>query len=448
MTPATNWLPGIVVLVAALVVGTFVLLKSRAGAPLPPPARTRREELQAQKDAIYALLADHAAVRGTLPDADWTAERDRLELEAARVLREIDLVADDAAPAPTPRAPSFGQRNPKLVGALYGGGAVLFAGALALTLQEYSRPRAEGGSMTGSDAVQGDGSAQGGGQQLTPQQEAFLAQLRAEVAAKPDDADARNRLGHALLHAGQLMDSFNEAEAVVKLRPEDAEARTHQAIVLVAIGDLTTAASALDKVIATAPNFAEALAYRGALHLQAGEAEPAVTLLERAVANDPNLLESVQPLIDAAKSGNLPSRAPAAEASTGAGGPMSGGSGAGERAPSAQDVTGTIAVDPAVADRAKPGDTLFLSARAAGVTGGPPTWVRRIPVTSFPLEFSLGPNDAMMQGAAPPAEVVITARIDKDGNPTTKSAEDLEGKTAAVAPGTNGVTITLAAAQP
>lgn len=445
MTPATNWLPGIVVLVAALVVGTFVLLKSRAGAPLPPPARTRREELLAQKDALYALLAEHTALRGTVPDADWTAERDRLELDAARVLREIDLVGDDAVAVPTPRAPSFGQRNPKLVGALYGGGAVLFAGALALTLQEYSRPRADGGSMTGSDAVQGDGSAQGGGQQLTPQQEAFLAQLRAEVAAKPDDADARNRLGHALLHAGQLMDSFNEAEAVVKLRPEDAEARTHQAIVLVAIGDLSTAAAALDKVIAKDPNFAEALAYRGALHLQAGEAEPAVALLERAVANDPNLLESVQPLIDAAKSGNLPSRAPAQATS---GGPMSGGSGAGERAPAAEDVTGTIAVDPAVADRAKPGDTLFLSARAAGVTGGPPTWVRRIPVTSFPVEFSLGPNDAMMQGGPPPAEVVITARIDKDGNPTTKSAEDLEGKTAAIAPGTKGVTITLAAAQP
>ncbi|MFN7144216.1 MAG: hypothetical protein ACK4YP_10590, partial [Myxococcota bacterium] len=105
MTPATNWLPGIVVLVAALVVGVLVLLKSRAGAPLPPVARTRREELLAQRDALYALLAEHAAVKGTVPDAEWTAERDRLDLEAARVLRDIDLVGDTAAPAPTARAP-------------------------------------------------------------------------------------------------------------------------------------------------------------------------------------------------------------------------------------------------------------------------------------------------------------------------------------------------------
>lgn len=449
MNPATDWAPGVIVLLAALAVGLFVLLRSRRGAALPAPTRARKDELSLQKDALYGLLREHAALKGAVGEAEWAAERDRLELEAARVFVELERVGDGAATA-APAGPTFGQRNPRLVGALWGAGVMLFVGALGLALQDFTKPRAEGGSLTGGNGGIGGGADAAAAQEpaLSPAQEARIATLRAEVQAAPDDADARNRLGHALLHAGKLMEAFNEAEAVAKLRPEDAEARTHQAIVLIAIGDTKTASSALDKVIEREPGFAEALAYRGALHFQMGEAEPAVALLERAVAADPNLIESVQPLIDAARAGNVP----AAPSATGASdGPVASAPSpappAASAGPSPDDITGTIGIDPAVADRVKPGDTLFVSARPPGVDRGPPTWVLRIPVASIPMAFTIGPANAMLGGAAPP-ELVITARIDRDGNAMTRSPEDLEGKSPALPLGTKGTTITLAAAAP
>ncbi len=454
MNTPTNWAPGLIVLLVALAVGIFVVLRSRRGAALPAPERTRREELERQKDAKYALLREHNAARGD-SGAEWVAERDRLELEAARVLRDLDAIGDPAA-VPNAAAPdTFGARNPRLVGALWGGGVVLFLGGLALTLQEFAAPRPEGATMTGNAVGGDDGAAASAA--LSPAQEAHLATLRAAVEAAPTDVVALNAYGHALLHAGKLMDSYQQAEAVVALAPDDPESRTHQAIVLIAIGDAATSAKALDRVIEGAPGFGEALAYRGALHFQAGERDQAIALLERAIAADPRLAESVGPLIDAARAGEGPmvasgspggATASASAGSPGGAGPMSGG--AAPTGPSPDDITGTIALDGGVAGRFRPGDTLFLSARPPGVTRGPPTWVTRVPVEAFPWSFTLGPANAMIAGVPTPGELVVTARLDldRDGNAMTKSPDDLEGKSAALRPGTTGVTITLAAVGP
>ncbi len=448
MIPETNWIPGIIVLLIALAAGLVVMLRSRDGARLPPAQATRREELTRQRDALYALLREHTQVRGANAEPGWATERDRLELEAARVLHAIAATdAGDLVPAPS--GPGFGARHPQLVGAIWGAGVVLFGGALYLSLQEFTKDRPVQGSLTGNS--QGDeGGPVEAGPALSAGQEAELAALTAAAAAAPDDIGALNRLGHAQLHAGQLMDSFQTAEKAVVLAPADPEARTHQAIVLISIGDVATAAKALDKVLVGAPTFAEALAYRGAIAFQLGQPEEAAGYFQRAIDADPDMAPSVGPILDAAKRGEKPgmppsggSRAaspPPTNAPLAAGGPSTDA----PRAPSPDDVNGTIQVDPAVADRAKAGDILFISARPAGVTTGPPTWVYRQVVETFPLTFTIGPANAMLGGAAP-AELVITARIDRDGNAMTRSPEDLEGKSGTLAPGATGVLITLGA---
>lgn len=451
MTPATDWTPGLLVLAAALILGILVVAWSRRGTSLPAPERTRRDELERQKDALYSLLREHNAARTATSGPEWLAERDRLELEAARVLRDQDALAE---PPASPAAPvvggGFGARNPKLVGFLWGGGAMLFLAGLAFTLQEFAAPRPEGGTMTGNNNPGGgsnSGAANDAGRApaLSAAQEAELARLQIAVDAAPNDIAALNAFGHALLQAGKLMDSFKQAEAVVALRADDPEARTHRAIVLIAIGDVGIAATALDKVLVDFPEFAEALAYRGALHFQAGESQQAITTLERAIAADPSLQASVGPLIESARSGAGPMRPtqPAMGAGAGGAGPAS--SAGSAVASSPQDVTGTITLDPSVAGKARAGDTLFLSARAPGVTGGPPTWVQRVPVESFPWTFTLGPANAMIAGVPTPAELVITARIDRDGDAKTKSADDLVGQSAPLKPGAANVNITLAA---
>jgi cytochrome c-type biogenesis protein CcmH len=116
---------------------------------------------------------------------------------------------------------------------------------------------------------------------------------------------------------------------------------------------------------------------------------------------------------------------------------------AADRAPDPGDVTVTITGD---AKALKPGDMVFLFARAEGVERGMPTWVRRVPVTTLPMDLRLGPPDNPT-GSPTPAKVVITARIDRDGDPLTRGAGDLEGKSDAVAPGASGVRIALTAVE-
>jgi hypothetical protein len=66
---------------------------------------------------------------------------------------------------------------------------------------------------------------------------------------------------------------------------------------------------------------------------------------------------------------------------------------------------------------------IFIIARAAGVTAGPPAAVKRLPISSFPLSVDLTSADSMM-GQPLPAKMRIEARIDSDGDPLTRDPKD------------------------
>lgn len=475
----TDWVPGLVVLGVAAAIGVGLALRSKQGAPLPPVTVTRQGELLRQKEALFQLLRDHEAAReGTEPHA-WAEEKRRLETEAAAVLRELDQLggaaaaspagAPSAAPSAAP-APSMGARGQQLVGALWGAGAVLFLGGLFWFVSEEAKPRPEGGSVTGGTAAMGGGGggAMGGGSagkasapampqpEMTAEEAAQIEKLKAEVAANPSDLNAKNRLAHALLEVNAVMEAFQVSDEVVKADPNNVEARTHQAMVLIGIGDLNIASKVLDKVLEGSPDYPEALLWRGMVHLQNGEREQAVARWEAASKADPGMAQGLAPLIAKAQqptaageggSGSLPSGHPpvtaldpGASASAGAAQAVSGGNPMNqEGAPAPEDITGTIQDG---SGGVKAGDTLFVMARADGVSGGPPTWVKKVTVTRLPMPFRIGPANAMMPGTTP-AKLVVTARVDRDGNMKSSSG-DAEGKTPALAPGARDVTIALA----
>jgi hypothetical protein len=88
------------------------------------------------------------------------------------------------------------------------------------------------------------------------------------------------------------------------------------------------------------------------------------------------------------------------------------------------------------------GATLFVIARTGAA--GPPTAVLRRPAPTFPFEFRLGPEDRMIAAMPWEGPFTLTARIDLDGNATTRDAGGLEGTAASpAAPGDAGVSITL-----
>jgi cytochrome c-type biogenesis protein CcmH len=109
----------------------------------------------------------------------------------------------------------------------------------------------------------------------------------------------------------------------------------------------------------------------------------------------------------------------------------------------AANVSGRVKLDPALAAQVSPGDTLFIYARAAT---GPkmPLAILRKTAGDLPLEFRLDETMAMMpaMSLANYQDVVIGARISKDGKATAQSG-DLQGQTEAIRVGSSDVDITI-----
>ena len=104
-------------------------------------------------------------------------------------------------------------------------------------------------------------------------------------------------------------------------------------------------------------------------------------------------------------------------------------------------ISGTVRLAdglPAVPD----GAVLFIIARRG--EAGPPLAVKRIAAPSFPLDFTLGPEDRMIQALPFEGPLRISARLDADGNATTRAPGDLQGAAPdTVEPGATGVPVLI-----
>jgi hypothetical protein len=109
---------------------------------------------------------------------------------------------------------------------------------------------------------------------------------------------------------------------------------------------------------------------------------------------------------------------------------------------SAAPITGTVELAPELAGRTPANAVLFIIARRGA---GPPLAVKRITDPAFPLEFSIGPEDRMIQSMPFTGPIELTARIDGDGNATSRSPGDVMGtaRAGAIEPGASGVAIVL-----
>jgi len=89
-------------------------------------------------------------------------------------------------------------------------------------------------------------------------------------------------------------------------------------------------------------------------------------------------------------------------------------------------ISGTISMDPKLAQEVSADGTLFLILRNSGMpAAGPPAAVKRYGSPQLPLQFDIGPGDVMMQGAPFTGPFDLTVRLDRDGNAMTKDPSDL-----------------------
>lgn len=76
---------------------------------------------------------------------------------------------------------------------------------------------------------------------------------------------------------------------------------------------------------------------------------------------------------------------------------------------------------------APPGGTLYVIAKMTRSKKAPPIAVKRIGFPKFPMAYTLSGNDAMIPGMPFTGKINITARLDSDGNASTREPTDLEG---------------------
>lgn len=422
-----DWWPAVVVLAAGLVVGAVLIWRALAFSR--NAGRTRRDvpvqvrDLAGKHDALLRQLRELEDTASKRTPEQLARERYSLELEAAGVLLALDRGgASAAASAPSPAVARRRRRRAApdragLRGFLWGTGTTGALLTLGFLVYQSAKPREPGGSLTGASQP-GSQSTSG-----TAAAEGDEAGNRAAIAGNPDDIDARLALAEAALGRRDFMALWNEANAVLQRSPENARALAYQALVRVAMGQPELAIDLLKKALATDPALFEGYAYLALAYLRTGRTKESERTIAQASRRFPDRAEDVRRLLAA-----LQEREPEGPAA-GAGNPHARVGAPGEAisaapaaAASGRRISGTVDLDPSLKGSVPPGAVLFVFVRNAGAGAGPPVAAKRFPPT-FPAAFELSEADSMM-GQPFPDPLLIEARLDEDGDPTTRPPTD------------------------
>jgi tetratricopeptide (TPR) repeat protein len=250
---------------------------------------------------------------------------------------------------------------------------------------------------------------------------------------------------------------FDHARYVLERSPRDSRALTFQAIVRTAMGERPAARQLLEQATASDPENLDAWVAHAWLDLLDGDLPAAEAKIAEAIQHSPadearlrDVLAEMQRQAEQARSqaealaegGELPAGHPPIDEASPA--PL-----AVPSAPAAAAVS--PASEPETSAPAPPAEptpvkvTLELAPGAATTSGilyvmarnpagGPPIAVKRLPVSAFPVTVELGAADSMM-GQEIPGSFRLEARLDSDGDVTTKPPTDPAAAADGVSPG-------------
>jgi cytochrome c-type biogenesis protein CcmH/NrfG len=338
-----------------------------------------RADLEAKRDALVARLRE---------DPSDT----RLELEAADVLRRLDSVG--GAPASAGRAASAGKpakagAPSTLKGFVWGAASVAVLAGIGWFVVQSSKPKE---MPTAPPAAATD---------------TALANLERAVQQNPDDLALRDDLAKAYLDRDNLRGVAEQTQYVLQRNANDARALTYQALVRIASRQPEAAEAMLQRATQSDPNLIDAWVGLAWLNAQSGDLTRAEAAIDEAKRRHPE--EAAR--LDALMAHLRP----------------------------ATPLHITLNLAPGLT---APGQgVIFVTARPAGVTSGPPAAVKRVALAAFPISVDLSAADSMM-GQPLPAKMRIEARIDSDGDPLTRDPKDPSGFVDGVKAGAN-VSLTL-----
>ena len=359
---------------------------------------TQRAQLLRERGRLRDELneLDFDFQSGKLSEPDYDALKRDIETKGGLVMQQLTSLPASAKAKPQEKksqppqdhaAHSRFKRWQLITGGLF---LMLFGLTLGVMLTQSIRPRQgegdtmTGGFMTGTTPISGEtGAALAEGKQAFERQEfpKAIEAFKKVLAADPSHPEAHSYMGFILMQAGH--------------------------------GD--GALLAFEKALSRAPDLPMALWGKAmVLYQDKKDFAGARAILERLLAMVPpgdERNEIAKLLAEIPASGGAAQTAKIAAAAT-----------------TGQTISGTITVDAKLKSNLDPNAALFIIARPAGGPGGPPLAVKKIDKPAFPLRYSLGQENVMMQGTPFSGKVNIAVRLDKDGNPTTRGAGDLTGE--------------------
>jgi cytochrome c-type biogenesis protein CcmH len=381
----------------------------------PEDSSTQAQLLQ-ERARLYAELREleFDFQAGKLAESDYAALKLEIESKAAGVLQQLDVVVSHETPGrqAVGHLPSSQKslKKPFRGWQLAAGGTflLLFGLTLGIVLTNSLRPREStqdsitGGFLTGTGGTES----------------ARYLQEGKSAFAKQDWPKA--------------IEAFKQ---VLAAEPNQPEAHAYMGLILVQAGHADGALMAFDKALAIAPNLPMALWGKAmTLYQDKRDYAEAREIFEKLLQIMPAGEEraDVEKILAEMPQGGRKSRQLT--------------EGVTEAKSTSQQITGKISVDPKLTGNIDRQAALFIIARPSGTSKGPPLAVKKIDHPVFPLSYSLGPENVMMQGIPFTGSVTITVRLDKDGNPTTRQQGDLAGdykKGDPVAVGSKNIDIVL-----
>ena len=389
-----------------------------------------RKRLDSARAALLALQARFDA--GAVAPSDYERERRAIE----RGLGDA-LVDAGAASRPSSR--------------LVAGLAIFIVGVAAIGYAFTGSPRAgigapAVGAVGEMAAAASDVGASGAGTATGDPRQAGLAQIAAMVDSlaarmkeRPDDGEGWTMLARSYTVLGRFAEAVPAYRRAVELQPTNAGILADYADAVAAmkgsVGNPESLAL-IDRALAIDPRQPKALALSGTAAYDRGDFAGAIGRWQTIADNLPpqsELLAQVKASIVEARehlggAASAVAPVPVGKATT--------------ASPNIA-VAGTVTIDPALAAKAAPGDSVFVFARA---TDGPrmPLAVLRARVADLPLTFKLDDSMAMSPTAklSGARSVMIGARVSKSGNATPQPG-DFAGESSPVAPGASGVTVRI-----
>jgi hypothetical protein len=225
---------------------------------------------------------------------------------------------------------------------------------------------------------------------------------------------------------------FEQTQFVLQRAPDDPRALTYQGIVRIGMGQVADAVKMLQRAIKNDPSSVDAYVALAFAQLQLGKEKEAEEAIREAVRRHPEEQARLAQIFDKMRAQRSGGGAAAAPATAQAQPPASNGT----------PVHVTLQLASGVASPAN--GVIYVIARAAGETAGPPAAVKRLPLGAFPMTFDLSSADSMM-GQPLPDKMRIDARIDGDGNAMTRDPADPQAAQDGV---TAGAAVTLVLRKP